>query len=954
LGITRGLPPADFPDSCEGLVTIGGQYTISAKHIVNASRSHSCIIRAQHGTTLMLSAPLHFLGDVRITGSLQVVAQEDMRSDSCFMVKGSLTLEMDLLRMTGCRSSDRGGALQALGDLNVIGGKLVIDDCHAREGGAIFVHGTAHITGAHATFTHCTASSDVMGFISNKVADDDSHKHCGGGLAVDGSLQLQEARITFDRCHAADFGGGLYVNGSFYVESGAVNFKDCQSGRGGGMLLHCPQVGSSSCTISHSNLVFSSCSASYGGGLGLYGALGLMDSNASFENCSAKQGGGGVWVGSDSAVPSAIVANAGAFEFKQCTAGNWGGGMNFEKAEVSLDQFDLAFVGCTASIAGGGWQSGAGRLFHRRGRMSFHSCSAFGGAAFSTTLGAELAEVHVEMSSGFESEVQSAAGNLSIELLTFIYNGPRFAGLNVGVMAPNVSIKELNCTAANTCTVWAATMRIPSLLCAPGRELSRTSTDPTTTSFGCELCERGYFQPLPWRNPHCLPCPSEAQVCDAVSVTMQAGYMLDIPKLSSITDFSELDSVNRTYFCPNPASCPGGRLAHQDERAMCSPGATGKGCEYSVPGYASGDYSNPYAKFKCPTSSWAWVAAASYQFGKDALVFVLASSSVLGAKAGRKESAVLVNHFMAFGTMASHCLVALMQAKVFAAQHDFVRDFVASWGIVIDVGTGQSAAGTPLTCFYTAICGGSGLDSFFVYLGLGSVPALLLMCTLGCAKGFWLGIIVGSNCFLPAFCGRLSMLLISYRATETGNLQFYFTVGESQLWAMLLAPVMVLTICFGATIWMFLRATHSDQDPRSLHVLYLAAPYKPNYASWEVERLLRKMVLSVICTAFPVTLHPMAQLACLTCISIVSAALYLKLQPYSVAKFNDMEIGLLLTANVMVVLSLYSSAPWAGWATYTPCIRFVAGAAAILLGTGCTLWMAILIGAALMREREEE
>ncbi|CAE7238360.1 unnamed protein product [Symbiodinium sp. CCMP2592] len=911
-----------------------------------------------------------------------------MKSDSCFVVKGSLTLEMDLLRMSGCRSMGHGGALRTLGDLTVIGGKLEFDDCHAFQGGAVYVEGRTQIRGGEATFTKCTASMSVRGFNTRKATHKflrEIHRvrfhqlqYCGGGLAVDGSLLLQEARMTFESCSAEEFGGalcviggfdqqggsmnfntctsgraagGVYVNGSFYEESGAMYFKNCTSSeKGGGMFLRCTQAGSKSCGISQSRLTFRSCSSAVGGGLSLSGALDLMHSNASFEYCRAAIEGGGLGVTSGSAVSARVVS----LEFKQCAAGRYGGGIHSLKAKMRLDQSNMTFVECTAGRIGGGFAVRDGRLTHARGKMSFHFCKAYAGAAFSSTLGAELADVDVDMCTSLGAEVTSSMGNISIQRLTFVYDGPS-AGYEPSLVAPNVSISEVNCTATHQCTLRAATLRIPSLLCPPGREIEKHSASlPHEPHHGCRLCEPGHFQPLPWRNPYCFPCPGEAKACDAVSVTMQAGYMLNVPNLSSLIDFSELESVKRTYFCPNAASCPGGRLAYQNQTAMCSPGATGEGCEFSTPGYADGDYANPYGKFECPTAPSVWVAAASYLFGKDLFVFVLASSSVLGAKAGRKESAVLVNHLMAFGIIASRCLAALMQTEVFAGQSVFFRDVLDAWGIVIDTGTGQAASGTPVSCFPKAMYDDSGLTGFFLKFALANAPALLLVCVFGCAKGFWLSIIVGSNCFLPAFCGRLSTLLISFRPTAADGPRFYYDIDNGQQWMMVLATVMVLTICFSATIWLFLRATHSDQDPGSLQVLYLAAPYKPQYASWEVERLLRKMTFSVICTAFPVTMHPMTQLALLACISIVSAALYLKLQPYSLAKFNEMETGLLLAANVMAVLTLLSSHPSADWGTYLPGIQFAAGMAAVSIGTGCTVWMAILIGAAFMTEREKE
>ncbi|CAE7711968.1 unnamed protein product, partial [Symbiodinium necroappetens] len=363
-----------------------------------------------------------------------------------------------------------------------------------------------------------------------------------------------------------------------------------------------------------------------------------------------------------------------------------------------------------------------------------------------------------------------SVGNVSIQRLTFVYDGPS-AGHEPYLSAPNVSISEVNCTATHQCVVLATTLRIPSMLCPPGRELE-DHIGPDDTQYGCRLCEPGHLGRI---------SPSGIRIFSrfhgAIRIASHAGYMLDVPNLSSINDFSELESVKRTYFCPSAASCPGGRLAYQNQTAMCSPGAIGEGCEYSTPCYGSGDYADPFSKFKCPTAPSVWVMAASFLFGKDLFVFVLASSSVLGAKAGRKESAVLVNQLMAFGIIASRCLAALMHAEVFAGQSVFFRDALHAWGIVVDTGTGQAASATPVSCFQQAMYDDSGLTvmGFFVRFALANVPALLLVCVFGCAKGFWLSIIVGSNCFLPAFCGRLSTLLVSFVPTAGADgPRFYY------------------------------------------------------------------------------------------------------------------------------------------------------------------------------------
>ncbi|CAE7833854.1 unnamed protein product [Symbiodinium sp. CCMP2592] len=373
-------------------------------------------------------------------------------------------------------------------------------------------------------------------------------------------------------CTSGLGGGGMHVGRSFYMDGGTMRFEDCASRwKGGGLSLQSSRCSTSSCSITQASLAFRSCSSSFGGGLHVNGALGLMQSNASFLNCSAQKEGGGVYVHKR----SELTAQAGSLTFKQCEASKYGGGLHHETdAKVRLDKIDVIFDKCTAGKAGGGWD-GTGTLTHSRGRMEFQSCKAFRGIAFDTTLGADLDHVKIEMCIGVVGDILSSKGTVAIQHLTFLYGGPS-SGFHGEVMAQNISISEVDCVAVHECVLHANTIQVPTLVCPPGREVR--SLRRLTTELSCRLCEPGSFQPLPWRNPRCLPCPEAALTCDAASVTMQAGYMLTVPNLSSVANFRELDAVNRTYFCPNEATCPGGRLAYENQTAMCSLGATGPSC----------------------------------------------------------------------------------------------------------------------------------------------------------------------------------------------------------------------------------------------------------------------------------------------------------------------------------------------------------------------------------------
>ncbi|CAE7482547.1 unnamed protein product, partial [Symbiodinium sp. CCMP2592] len=613
------------------------------------------------------------------------------------------------------------------------------------------------------------------------------------------------------------------VGRSFYMDGGTMRFEDCASRwKGGGLSLQSSRCSTSSCSITQASLAFRSCSSSFGGGLHVNGALGLMQSNASFLNCSAQKEGGGVYVHKR----SELTAQAGSLTFKQCEASKYGGGLHHETdAKVRLDKIDVIFDKCTAGKAGGGWD-GTGTLTHSRGRMEFQSCKAFRGIAFDTTLGADLDHVKIEMCIGVVGDILSSKGTVAIQHLTFLYGGPS-SGFHGEVMAQNISISEVDCVAVHECVLHANTIQA-------------------------------------------------ALTCDAASVTMQAGYMLTVPNLSSVANFRELDAVNRTYFCPNEATCPGGRLAYENQTAMCSLG---------VP-----------ATF----------------------------------------------------------LAALAQADWFAGQAAFLRDLLLGWGIAIDVFSGQSAVGTPMPCITMAVFGYTPHVTFFwANLALVVTTPLLLVFMLGCMKGFWLGLIVGMNCFLPAVVARVSLLLLVFRPARCDPLQFYYQIPDGQFWGYLLKPVAVLAVCFTGATCLWLRAVRSDQKP-ALHVLYLAAPYKPEFAAWEVERLIRKMTLGMLSAVFPVTLHPLFQLESVALVLILSAALYYKSRPYTQEKFNETEIGLLGAAITMTVFTVMCVVPTKSWATSIPGLKLAGGVAAVVVVMGGTAWMAMSICAAIIEERRKE
>eukprot|EP00435_Cladocopium_sp_Y103_P056726 s159_g19.t1 len=118
---------------------------------------------------------------------------------------------------------------------------------------------------------------------------------------------------------------------------------------------------------------------------------------------------------------------------------------------------------------------------------------------------------------------------------------------------------------------------------------------------------------------------------------------------------------------------------------------------------------------------------------------------------------------------------------------------------------------------------------------------------------------------------------------------------------------------FGATWVAFCVLPHRTGGRRWTADLSLSSPtalaatgavrYQPQYASWELERLVRKMFLRLFTALLPVTLFPALHMAGDTLVLIFAWTLHLHVAPYQRAKWNVTEALLLTTALLMTILS---------------------------------------------------
>ena len=73
------------------------------------------------------------------------------------------------------------------------------------------------------------------------------------------------------------------------------------------------------------------------------------------------------------------------------------------------------------------------------------------------------------------------------------------------------------------------------------------------------------------------------------------------------------------------------------------------------------------------------------------------------------------------------------------------------------------------------------------------------------------------------------------------------------------------------------------------YVLYLTQSYKSECCAWEIERLVRKMLLCLITTLLPVTYSPSWQMESVSLVLIASLLLHFIFKPYNVDLWNATE-----------------------------------------------------------------
>mmetsp|Transcript_37300 Transcript_37300/g.86103 ORF Transcript_37300/g.86103 Transcript_37300/m.86103 type:complete len:286 (+) Transcript_37300:120-977(+) len=238
-------------------------------------------------------------------------------------------------------------------------------------------------------------------------------------------------------------------------------------------------------------------------------------------------------------------------------------------------------------------------------------------------------------------------------------------------------------------------------------------------------------------------------------------------------------------------------------------------------------------------------------------------------------------------------------------------------------------------------------------------PATLVV-GLALWKGGWLAAVVGTNVFLPTFVAAFGKYLVVFRLRPESSSALWSFGSElhwqflppGNFYVVLTSVLVAVALCFalGAGSWIYM--VQKREEPLQPHVAYLMQAYKIECSVWEVERLVRKMMLQLVTTMLPVTLSPALQLEAVGVILVASHLLYLRYKPYKEESFNTLEMSLLILALALTGLTtclLANDLHWAKSATTQATIIFLI----CLLATAVCFRMMVHFALAFYAERVE-
>ncbi|KAA6359893.1 MAG: hypothetical protein EZS28_044580, partial [Streblomastix strix] len=280
--------------------------------------------------------------------------------------------------------------------------------CTSGYGGAVylFINNEGQVTITNSIFYQCNGI--IGGGIGVSIES-------GGKLTIDG-------QCNFTECNAL-IGGGIYVeesgiNSKLILDDGII-FEGCYTSfsepefGGGGIYIYFTEQGS----MIVNNVQFKDCNAFYGGGIIIdgYSQAKLIFNGTQFTQCYAYQGGG-IYVNIQ--IENSILELIGVI-FEQCEAIMYDGGGIYVNVGFGV-QFILSeicqFKDCYAGNKGGGlYLNNYESQFQVIGFAQFLNCeSSFGGG------------ILIQFSEQSTIDIQ----NISLEYCISIYGGGIYSDLN--------------------------------------------------------------------------------------------------------------------------------------------------------------------------------------------------------------------------------------------------------------------------------------------------------------------------------------------------------------------------------------------------------------------------------------------------------------------------------------------------------------------------------------------
>jgi len=313
------------------------------------------------------------------------------------------------------------------------------------------------------------------------------------------------------------------------------------------------------------------------------------------------------------------------------------------------------------------------------------------------------------------------------------------------------------------------------------------------------------------------------------------------------------------------------------------------------------------------------------------VIFIISAAGVVSAGRQNKNSTVYLNQLMSFAAVTAPALLALKNTETFVDQLERLQDIITFISFPVQAGdAGESATTVSTGCILRYI----GLEPTLVLSQvLSSSVYMVLMLCLAVKSGMSVAVVVGINCFLPKFSAAFGAYLICFKMEPTTFGERQCLVGANPLVSMTMACSAIM-VCFGVGPGSWIKMTRDKSLSDKPQVLFLTRSYRKGFETWEVERLLRRMLLKIVGTALPITLNPSAQMAFVTFVLVASLFLHATQAPYAKDTWNHIEQGLLVTALLIVTMTTLCLANEAHWARSEAQIMLILVITSIIAITG--------------------